>query len=288
MKRLLAIAMLAALVSGCASTQGASGAGGTLKKIQESGTISLGYRESSLPFSFRDRDGKPAGYSVELCQRVAAGVQQQLGLASLKINWVAVTPETRIPQVQNGTVDVECGSTTNTLSRQEQVDFSAMTFVDGGGLLVKKGSGIGSVLDLGGKRVALIRGTTTDRALTGALQKGSVTAQIVEVKEHAAGLAALESGAADAYASDQVILVGLALTAKDPGALALADQQFSYEPYGLMFRRDDPAFRLAVNRVLARLYRSGDVLDIYQRWFGALGRPSALLIAMYALHGLPE
>jgi len=261
---------------------------GTLKKIRDSGTITIGYREQSLPFAFRGDDGKPAGYSVDLCQRIATGVQQQLKLAKLDIKWVPVTPENRIASVVNGTVDLECGSTTASLSRQEQVDFSNMIFVDGGSLLVKMGGGIGTLQDLGGKKIGVVPGTTTDGAIRSMLQRAAVSAELVPVTDHRGGLAALESGAIDAYASDRVILIGLAATAKDPGQFAIAEQYLSYEPYGFMLRRGDAPFRLAVNRVLASLYRSGEIVQIYNRWFGKLGPPSKILVAMYALYALPE
>ncbi|MGH7342212.1 MAG: amino acid ABC transporter substrate-binding protein, partial [Candidatus Rokuibacteriota bacterium] len=228
---------------------------GTLKKIKDSGTIVLGYREQSLPFSFRGDDGKPTGYSVDLCQRIATGIQQQLKLPKLDVKWVAVTPESRIASVVNGTIDLECGSTTNSLSRQEQVDFSHMTFVDGGSLLVKADK-VAAMQDLGGKKIAVIPGTTTETAVRAALQKSFVSAQIIPVKEHHEGLAAVESGSADAYASDRVLLIGLAVTAKE-GKFAVAEQYLSYEPYGFMLRRGDAPFRLGVNRVLSSLYRSG-------------------------------
>ncbi len=278
---------------------------GTLKKIKDSGTITIGYREQSVPFSFKGSDGKPAGYSIDLCQRIVTGVQQQLKLPKVDVKWVAVTPETRINAVVNGTIDLECGSTTNSLSRQEQVDFSHMTFVDGGSLLVKASEKLVAFQDLSGKKIGVIPGTTSDTAIRNALQKAFVTAQIVAVKDHALqkafvtaqivavkdhreGLSALEAGTIDAYASDRVILIGLAVTTKDPAQYAIAEQYLSYEPYGFMLRRGDAPFRLAVNRVLSSLYRSGEIMQIYGRWFGKLGPPGNLLIAMYALHALPE
>jgi ABC-type amino acid transport substrate-binding protein len=260
----------------------------TLDKIKATKTINLGYRESSFPFSYLGEDKKPAGYSVDLCTRIATGIQQQLGLADLAIKWVVVTPENRLEMVANGTVDLECGSTTNTLSRQERVDFSYMTFVDGGSLLVSSNANINRLSDIAGKRVAVGHGTTTEKVMAEALQKAKLTVQMIKVKEHAEGIAALENGSADAYASDRVILIGLAMTSKDPTKLAISDQYFSYEPYGLMLRRGDPDFRLAVNRVLARLYRSGEIVPIYERWFGSFERTSNLLQAMYLLHSLPE
>jgi glutamate/aspartate transport system substrate-binding protein len=283
--RFLAAAALALLLPGVAPAQELTG---TLKKIKDSGTITIGYREQSVPFSFRGPDGKPAGYSVDLCQRIAAGVQQQLKLSKLDVKWVAVTPETRIQAVVNGTVDLECGSTTNSLSRQEQVDFSHMTFVDGASILVKQSEKMAAFQDLSGKKIAVIPSTTTDAAMKNALQKAFVTAQIVPVKDHREGLTMLENGSVDAYASDRTILIGLGVTAKDPSQFAIAEQYFSYEPYGFMLKRGDAPFRLAVNRVLSSLYRSREVMQVYGRWFGKLGEPSGLLLAMYALHALPE
>ena len=280
---ILAVAIFALLLPGPAPAQELQG---TLKKIKDSGTITIGYREQSLPFSFLGNDGKPSGYSIDLCQRIVTGLQQQLKLSKLDVKWVPVTPETRIASVVNGSIDLECGSTTNTLSRQEQVDFSHMTFVDGGSLLVRADK-MAAMQDFGGKKIAVIPGTTTEAAVRAALQKAFVTAQIVPVKEHREGLAAVENGTADAYASDRVILIGLAVTAKE-GKFGIAEQYLSYEPYGLMLRRGDAPFRLAVNRVLSSLYRSREVMQIYARWFGKLGEPGSLLIAMYALHALPE
>jgi len=261
---------------------------GTLKKIKDSGTIVMGYREQSLPFSFRGDDGKPTGYSIDLCQRIVTGIQQQLKLPKLDVKWVPVTVDSRISAVVSGTIDLECGSTTSSLSRQEQVDFSNMTFVDGASLLVKTTSNFATFQDLGGKKIGIIPGTTTDGALRTVLQKTSVTATIVPVTDHLGGLAALESGSIDAYASDRVILIGLAATAKEPAQFAIAEHYLSYEPYGFMMRRGDAPFRLAVNRVLSSLYRSGEIIQIYGRWFGKLGPPPKILVAMYALYALPE
>jgi glutamate/aspartate transport system substrate-binding protein len=285
MTRLLSILFLTVLLTSPVVGQQPQS---TLEKIKTTKTITMGYRESSFPFSFIGEDKKPAGYSVDLCTRIAAGVQRQLGLSDLSTKWLAVTPENRITMVANGTVDLECGSTTNTLSRQEQVDFSSMTFVDGGSLLVRTDARIDRLSDIAGKRVAVVPGTTTEKVMAEALKKANLTVQMINVKEHADGIAALEKGTADAYASDRVILIGLAMTSKDPTKLAIADQYFSYEPYGLMLRRGDADFRLAVNRVLARLYRSGEIVQVYERWFGSFERTSNLLQAMFLLHSLPE
>jgi ABC-type amino acid transport substrate-binding protein len=261
---------------------------GTLKKIKTTNTIRLGYREASRPFSFTGDDGKAAGYSVDLCTFVVASIAKELAIPNLQTTWTKVTVADRMDAVAKGTIDMECGSTTASLSRQEQVDFSIMTFIDGGSLLVTDAGGVKDVASLGGKRVAVIPGTTTEKGLTEAMKKVAVTATVVPVKDHDAGVAALDGGTADAYASDRIILVGIGRTSKNPEKLSLVDEYFSYEPYGLMLRRNDSAFRLSVNRALARLYRSGDVVPLVGKWFGSMGKPGQLLGAMYLINSMPE
>jgi ABC-type amino acid transport substrate-binding protein len=279
-------AVLVALLTatGCASMDGAGAPRSTLDRIKAAKSVTFGHRESSVPFSFTGTDGKPAGYSVDLCQRVAADLRRDLQIADLNVKWVPVTVESRVRALREGTIDLECGSTTNTLSRQAEVDFSLTTWITGGSLLVLK-----ELLfsDFKNVRIAIIPGTTTERALKAALTS-SDDVRWVTVKDHAEGRSLVETRGADAYASDREILVGLALTATDPNRFAIAERQFSYEPYALMLRRGDSDFRLAVDRSLARLYRTGDILQIYQRWFGQLGAPSALLLGTYAISGLPE
>jgi ABC-type amino acid transport substrate-binding protein len=260
---------------------------GTLKKIKESSTFTLGYLTSAPPFSFPGPDRRPVGYSIDLCTQVASKIQQQLGI-NLKLNWVPVTTDNRLEMVALGKVDIECGTTTASLARQERVDFSLMTFVDGGGLLTKKNFNLRAVADLTDKRIAVIPGTTTETALSKFLKEEFVPVKLVRVKNHVEGLGAVEKDLAEAFASDRGILIGLAVTSKDPSAFALPGILFSYEPYGFMLRRNDAAFRLTVNRALARLYRSGDIGPIYERWFGAFGKPSPAIQAMYLLNGLPE
>ena len=289
--RMLAAGALAASLAlgGCASTQTTSDAeDGTLGRIKAANTIRLGYRESSRPFSYLDENGRPAGYSVELCTHVATSVARQLSLPNLKMEWVKVSVADRMQAVANGAVDLECGSTTASLSRQEQVDFSMLTFLDGGSLLVTDASGIRGVSTLGGKRVAIIPGTTTDLRLREALRRQLIVVTTVTVADHAAGVAALDNGSADAYASDRSILIGVGRTSKDPSKLSLVDDFFSYEPYGLMLRRGDAGFRLAVNRALAALYRTGEVAPIFERWFGSMRTAGPLIGAMYLINSLPE
>src|SRR5215813_3714944 len=241
----------------------------TLDKIKETGTIVLGHRETSRPFSFLGRDGKPAGYSVDLCLQVAAAVKQALRLAELKVSWVPVTPADRIPKLVKGTIDLECGSTTITFGRMEQVAFSHMIFVDGGSLLATTASGISGVKDLAGKRVGMIPNTTTDKALAAALAAASIKAQMVTVADHKEGLLGLEEGKLDAYASDHILLAGLLGAAKDPPKLRLSGELFSYEPYALMLRRGDNAFQAQVNRTFFSFYGSATIVPYNVRLHGA-------------------
>ena len=283
-KKLARLILLALVTAGPALGQELDG---TLKKIKTSSTFTLGYLESAPPFSFPGPDRRPVGYSIDLCTHVASAIQKQLGI-NLKLNWLPVTTANRLDMVASGKVDIECGTSTTSLSRQERVDFSLMTFVDGGGMLTKSDMKLGAVADLADKRIAVIPGTTTQTALEKFLKEEFVAVKIVPVKNHVEGVAAIEKGAADAFASDRGILIGLAVTSKDPSRFSLPAIIFSYEPYGFMVRRNDAAFRLAVNRALAELYRSGNIVPIYERWFGAFGKPSPAMLSMYLLNGLPE
>ena len=261
----------------------------TLDKIKRTGAMTIGFRESSPPFSFvAANDPKPQGYSIDLCLRIVDGIKKELALPQLDVKWVKVTPETRIASVANGTVDIECGSTTKTLGRMAQVDFTVLTFLDGGSLLTVSAANINKLTDLAGKRVAVIPGTTTEAAVRDMVKKLALqNTTLLAVKDHSEGVAALDDGRIDAYASDRTLLAGLAVSSRNPAKLYLIEDFISYEPYALMLRRGDPEFRLAVNRTLARLYRSGQVLDIYRRWFGQWGNPSPLTLGMYAVEGLP-
>jgi ABC-type amino acid transport substrate-binding protein len=275
--------------AGCASMGPGAPPSGTLEKIKVTKTIALGYRDSSVPFSYAGPTKEPMGYSVDLCMRVVQDLRSELKLPDLQARWVPVSVETRVRALVDGTIDLECGSTTNTLSRQERVDFSLTTFITGASLLALAGSNVGD--QLGAIRIAVIPGTTTEQMVKNAIASMGATAadaKLVAVNDHADGLAAVVDRRAEVYATDRAILMGLVTSASNPRQFALLDRYLSYEPYALMLRRGDPAFRLAVNRTLARLYRSGQVLDIYRRWFGQWGDPSPLTLGMYAVEGLPE
>jgi ABC-type amino acid transport substrate-binding protein len=259
----------------------------TLDKIKETGAIRLGYRETSQPFSFRSSDGQPAGFSIDLCTQVADGLRESLKLPGLKIAWVPVTPADRIPKLVQGGIDLECGSTTITFGRMEQVAFSHMISVDGGSLLATVDSRIATVKDLAGKRVGVIPNTTTEKALAAALTGATIQTTVVPVSEVGEGLRGLEEGRLDAYASDRLLLASLLTTAKNPAKLRLSSEYFSYEPYALMLRRGDNPFQARVNRTLSHLYRSG-LVQIYERWFGPFASASPLTKALYLLHSWPD
>ena len=261
----------------------------TLDKIRKSGVITLGYIDGAAPFSFADGTGQPQGYSVELCNAVAEGVGAQLKRQGLKVRWVKLTIQDRIDAVRTGKVDLECSTTTWTLSRQQLVDFSLVTFVDGGSLMVKTETNAARLGDLEGKRIAAITGTTTERSLRDALTRGKVKAELVAIKTREEGLALLREGQVDALASDRTTLIGVVvMSGRGGGQYKLLDHDFSIEQYALMLRRGDPDFRLAVNRVLAGIYRSGAIEEIYGRWLGPLGPPSVLLSATYFIQTIAE
>jgi ABC-type amino acid transport substrate-binding protein len=258
-----------------------------MERIHERQAIVLAYRSGAAPFSFKDRNGQVRGYSVELCTRVAAAIQRQMKLSSLRIEWLAVDADARLEAVEKGRADAECGTTTITLSRMERVDFSLPIFVDGATLAVRPGSPIRRVADVNGRRVAVIPGTTTERALNAALRVSDATATLVRVTNPEQGAAAVRDGRADAYAGDRTVLAKL-LVESDDDSLALLGEDFSFEPYGIVVPRDDPDFRLAVNRALVETYRRGEIDGIFQRWLAPLGKPSALVNAMFYLNTLPE
>jgi glutamate/aspartate transport system substrate-binding protein len=262
---------------------------GTLDQIKKSGEIRVGYRTDAPPLSFNDNSGQAAGYSVELCQRIAAAVKDHLKLKDLKTTLVPLTSGDRIDAIINNRADIECGATTMTLSRAEKVDFTLMTFVTGGGLLALANSGVDSLASLAGKSVAVVTGTTSQTALQKYLQKNLIDAKVVVVADRSEGMKQLQAKKVDAFASDQVVLIGEILSAPDPRAYALGADLFSFEPYGLVVRRNDADFRLVANRAIAQLYRSGQIEELFNRWFGQVGvRPTPVVKAMYLLEALPE
>lgn len=281
---LISVVAAAALVAGSAAGQALPN---TLGKIKAAKAINVAYSPDSLPFSFTDKNG-PAGYSIDLCKRVIAQIGRAVGDPNLKVNWLPGTVTERLQMVASGKADLECANTTQTQTRLANVDFSNLIFLDGGGFLVMAGSPIKQMSDMGGKKIAVIKGTTTEKRLTDALKGKLVNAVVVPVVDANAGLALLESGGADAYAGDKVKLIGLAVLAKDPSKLALLGEDLSFEPYAMALPRNDSALRLEVNRALTQVYLGGEIETIFGQWLGKLGRPSGLLAAMFILNSIPE
>ncbi len=257
----------AVLVAFAAAPAGAAELYGTLKKVKEKGEIVMGHREASVPFAYIGPEGKPIGYSMDLCNKIIDKMKDDLKIPDLKVKLVPVTSQTRIPLLANGTIDIECGSTTNNLTRTQQVDFLAITFITGTKLAVKKGSGIKEIEDLKGKSVGLSLGTTNEKAVKAISDKLGLNLKYHMVKDHPQGWLALETGRVDAYATDDVLNYGLISKSKDPSKWDVVGRFLSYDPYGIMIRRDDSAIRLLGNLVLADLMRSGEMQKIYDKWF---------------------
>lgn len=261
----------------------------TLDRISKNKEFRIGYRTDASPLSYENADGTPSGYSVDLCRRIAAAVKSHLGQDDVKTTFVKVDTDSRFSALADGDIDIECGSTTLTMGRQADVDFTSMTFVTGGSVLSLSESGIGTLPDLAGKKVGVSPGTTTLENLRAYLAENLIDAEIVMVDDRAAGMEALNSKQIDAFASDQIVLIGQVIEALYPKQYSLVSETFSYEPYALMVQRNDADFRLVANRALTQVYRSGQHIQIYNKWIGRIGiQPSPLLVAMYQLNILPE
>ena len=261
---------------------------GVLDKIRTSGVITMGYVENSAPFSFLDESRQPQGYSVDLCRAISTGIRSQLNLTSLETRWVPLTIQNRLEAVASGKVDIECSTTTWTFSRQSLVDFSLITFLDGGSILTRVENKIARIDDFSGKRIAVITGTTTEKVLRATLSRRQINAEVITVGTRVEGLKLLDDSKVDGFASDRTALIGIVLKTKTGHSFKLLDEDFSVEQYALALPRGDHAFRLAVNRVLARLYRTGGIQQIYDQWLGKLGPPSLLLSATYFIQGISE
>ncbi|MDT8326563.1 MAG: amino acid ABC transporter substrate-binding protein [Roseovarius sp.] len=286
MKKLMGATLALGLTAPVAMAQG--DLTGTLAKINESGTIVIGHRESSVPFAYLDANQKPVGYSIDLCMKIVEAVEAELG-KKLEVSYVPVNPKTRIALMANGTIDLECGSTTNNLTRQQQVEYLPVTFVTGTKLLVRADSGISSIADLDGKAVALAQGTTNERAVIAAADKLGIKIDVLPVRDHAEGMLSLETDRVDVYATDHILLFGLISKSKTPGDYAVVGDFLSFDPYALMVRRDDSAFELVGKKALANVFRSGEIDAIYAKWFDPLGVPAdPLLKAAFQLGALPE
>ena len=269
---------------------------GTLKKIKDSGVITLGVRETSIPFSYLDDKQNPIGYSIDLCMAIVEEVKKELTMPTLTVKTNPVTSQTRIPLMSNGTIDMECGSTTNNLTRQKQVAFAPVTFVTGTKLVVKKTSKIKSYKDLKGKTVVVTQGTTNERTIKALSDTENLNIKFLNAKDHAESFLTVESGRAAAFAMDDVLLFGLIAKSKKPKDFDVVGDYLSYDPYGIMFRKNDADFAIVANRALANLMRSGEINKIYDKWFigklpsgETIGMPmSPLLKVGFQLQALPE
>ncbi len=239
----------------------------TLGKIKASGSVTMGVREGSGALSYTLGNGKYVGYHVEICERVLADVQKQLGLTALDIKYQPVTSQNRIPLVKNGTVDIECGSTTNNASRQKEVAFAVTTFVEEVRMAVKADSSIKSIADLNGKKVATTTGTTSVQTLRKNERAKGVSFDEVYGKDHTDSFLLLESGRADAFVMDGAILAGNIAKSKNPAGFKIVGEVLSVEPIAIMMRKDDPAFKTAVDNSIKAMMKSGDVAKIWNKWF---------------------
>ncbi|MEC5324162.1 MULTISPECIES: amino acid ABC transporter substrate-binding protein [unclassified Aurantimonas] len=286
--RYTSVVLAAVLAAGTALPAAAQELTGKLAKIAEAGEIVIGHRESSVPFAYLDENQQPVGYSIDLCMKVVEAVEETVG-KDIEVRYVPVNPKTRIALMANGTIDLECGSTTNNLTRQEQVEYLPTTFITGTKILTRRDSGIQSVDDLDGKAIALAQGTTNERAVKAAVEEKGLDVKILPVRDHAEGMLALETDRVDAYSTDHILLFGLISKAKNPDDFAVVGDFLSFDPYAIMVPRNDSAFELAGKKALAELFRSGEIDAIYEKWFGPMGvEQTDLLKAAFQIQALPE
>jgi glutamate/aspartate transport system substrate-binding protein len=267
MKRpgIVALALAAAFCAGPANAEELTG---TLKKIKETGAITIGYRDSSIPFSYLDDNQKPIGFAIDICHRIVDAVKQELKLDKLAVEFNQVTSSTRIPLLANGTIDLECGSTTNNAERLKQVAFTNTHFLTATRYVSKKSSKLNSIDDLKGKSVASSSGTTNIRQLTEANAARNLGINIIPAKEHAETFLMVETDRAVAAVLDDILLASFVAGSKDPGAYVISTDAFSKpEPYGIMLRKDDPAFKKVADAATAALYQSPEGQKLYDKWF---------------------
>ncbi len=261
---------------------------GTLQQIKKSGQIRIGYRVSEPPMSFLDKDGIPSGYSIDLCKSIVTEVENKIG-ADVKVKYVPVTADGRFKALGDNKIDILCGSTTKTLSRSELVDFTQLTFVTGASLMILKENKAHDSDGFDGKKIGVVEATTTAVELKKLFQDTSTDAEVVLFNSAKEGIDALRKKKIDAFSSDQVILIGLALKEHDPMNFVIKSDVFSFEPFALAVRRNDADFRLVADRVISELYRSGKILEIYDKWIGKFTRKRLPIFdAMIKLNATPE
>ncbi len=261
---LVAATAVAGLMSGAASAQELTG---TLKKIKETGTVTLGVRDTSIPFSYLDDKQSYQGYSIDLCMRIVSSLRKQLGMSDLKVLMNPVTSATRIPLISNGTIDLECGSTTNNTERQKQVAFAPTTFVSGTRFLSKKAANVQTLADLKGKSVVSTSGTANLKQVVTLNADQHLGISIMTAKDHGEAFLMVETGRAVAFAMDDILLAGLAANSKAPADYVISKEAISVEPYAIMMRRDDAPFKHAVDTAITGVFKSGEINNIYKKWF---------------------
>ncbi len=267
MKRIHMIGLALAAAVG-ASQAGAQELTGTLKNVKETGAITLGFRDSSIPFSYLDDNQKPIGYAMDICYKIVDAVKAELKLDKIEIKLNPVTSSTRIPLLANGTIDLECGSTTNNAERQKQISFTNTHFLTASRYVSKKANKINAINDLKGKSVVSTAGTTNIKQLTEANAARGLNVNIIPAKDHAEAFLMVETDRAVAFVMDDILLASLVAGSKEPSAYVISTDAFSKpEPYGIMLRKDDPAFKKVVDSATAALYTSGEGLKLYDKWF---------------------
>ena len=259
----------------------------TLDRIGQDKTIRIAYRDDAPPFSYKDKIGEPVGFMVDLCREVAKKLADQLHLTSLNVTYVPVTAADRFEAIQGQKADLLCEPTSATLSRREVVDFSIPTFVDGASLMIRA-DGPHDLKAMAGHKIGVLGGTTTEEALRNSLKLAGITAEIIPAKTHAEGLAMLDNAKVSAYFGDRSILVSLIRDSKAPNKLMLAENYLSVEPYALALPHGDEDFRLAVDRALSHIYRSGEIGAIFKRTFGDKTKPGEVLLTLYLVSGLQD
>jgi glutamate/aspartate transport system substrate-binding protein len=269
MKNIIKLTALSAVMLTGLSGQAIADAGDSriLKRIQDRGVVTIGHRETSIPFSYIGNDEKPVGYSIDICLKIVDAIKTQLDNPNLTVKYVPVTGQTRIPLIANGTIDIECGSTTNNLTRQKQVSYLSTTFITGTKIASKKGSGIAEIEDLEGKIVGMSAGTTNEKAIKAAIKDLGLNVKIVGVKDHSQGWLALQTDRVDAYASDDVLLYGLISKSKSPEEYQVTGRFLSFDPYAIMVPRNDSTFERLGRVVMSGMMASGEMETVYNKWF---------------------
>ncbi len=261
-KRMAALAVGIAVIS-----MSGTAMADTLAKVKSSGVFTVGHRDASIPFSYYDDKQQPIGYSMDLCMKVVDAVKKELNMPKLEVKYQLVTSANRIPLLANGTVDIECGSTTNNAERQQQVSYLPTTFVTANRIVYKKGSGIKKLADLKGKTLVSTAGTTNIKGVTQINADKNLGVNIVSANGHAESFLMVETGRAAAFAMDDILLAGLVASSKSPADFEISDEALSVEPYGIMVRKDDPKFKKVADAAIVSLMKSGEINKIYQKWF---------------------